>query len=87
MVHTFQMPCMVNGKCSKHFPKQFNSESHYVQNSNYAEYRRREFDDDGNKSTPANDVTSANRPAAHSITDGLCLMLLVRSFNSWIATE
>jgi len=47
--HFPDAPCMVDGKCSKHFPKQFNSESHYVENSNYAEYRRREFDDDGNE--------------------------------------
>ncbi|KAK3010909.1 hypothetical protein RJ639_012633, partial [Escallonia herrerae] len=43
MMHGPSNSCMVDGNCSKHFPKQFNSET-YVDENRYPEYLRR---DDG----------------------------------------
>jgi hypothetical protein len=36
------VPCIVDGKCSKDFPKKFRAETSFGENDSYPQYRRRE---------------------------------------------
>ena len=49
--HNPNARCMVDGKCVEGFPKEFNQTSRFRDGKYYAEYRRRECDEEGNKIT------------------------------------
>ena len=53
-------PCMVNGKCSKKYPKSFSSETSWTQQSSYPLYRRRSFQV-GGQSAVVGDYVIDNR--------------------------
>ena len=40
-------PCMVNGKCSKGYPKAFSNQTNWTQQCSYPNYRRRSVENDG----------------------------------------